>query len=81
MIKPIFAIKDEAAGIFMDPMTDINKDTAIRNFEFAFKNNQIINFRPSDFSLWHVADYDNESGEVLAVVPDLIMRGNDYGND
>lgn len=81
MIKPVFAMKDEAAGIFMDPMIDYNKDTAIRNFEFACKNNQVINFRPSDFSFWHVADFDNETGKVLAIVPDLIMRGNDYADD
>lgn len=79
MIKFMYAIRDEAAEVFLDPMIDQTDETAKRNFAYALKNNQMMGFRPSDFSLWQIAVYDSTSGSIEPLQSiKLLMRGNDY---
>lgn len=82
MIKNIYAVRDEAAEVFLDLMVDQTDETAKRNFAYACKNNGIMNFRPSDFSLWQLAVYDTIHGTIEPLAsPKLLMRGADYGEN
>ncbi|UPW40987.1 nonstructural protein [Sigmofec virus UA08Rod_5894] len=49
---------------------DTNLAVAVRNFDHVIGNRDLVYFtHPSDFSLYHVADFDTDSGRVLPVDP------------
>lgn len=64
MIYGIYSIRDVKTG-FLPPTVDVNDDSAIRNFHFAFtKTNSLFIAFPNDYSLYKLAEYDTESGSV-----------------
>ena len=75
MIHGMYSVRDEASAAFMPPTADLNNDTAMRNFSYALANNTMMKFKPADFSLWYVGDFDDRTGVVQAKDPLLIMRG------
>lgn len=77
MIYGLYAIRDMSAGVFTAPTVDINDKCAIRNFEQAMSNsNGMMHFRPSDFALYKIGDFDYESGLVIPITPiQMIMTG------
>ena len=75
MKKIMYAIKDTKAG-FLSPMIDSNDMTAARNFEYACKNNDVMAFCPSDFELYRLGEFDDESGKMIALdAPEFICNG------
>lgn len=68
----VYSVRDRLTG-FMTPTLDQSDSSAIRNFSMACdvgkRDTSLIAFRPADFSLYHVADFDTESGFVTSVVP------------
>lgn len=75
MIKGLYTVRDESSGLFMDVQVNINNDTAMRNFDYAMAKNDMMAFRPEDFSLWYIADYDDTTGIVEAKNPICLKRG------
>lgn len=72
----VFSIFDSAAGVFTSPTIDISNGSASRAFEQAVLNaGSVMNFRPDDFALYKVADFDVESGLMEPVVPPLFVLG------
>lgn len=79
MTYNIYAIKDDATT-FLVPTIDSTDAQAIRHFKFALTNseNSIMYFCKSDFSLYKIGTYDNESGVITPfAVPHLVFRGSD----
>lgn len=77
MIYPMFAVRDVNVG-FNAPMTDVNENTAKRNFTFAINdpNNGVMHFAPKDYDLYKIGTFDTESGLLLPEpVPVLICSG------
>lgn len=75
MKKNLYAIRDLKVG-FLAPMVDDNEDTAIRNFEYACAHNDIINFAPTDFELYHIGTFDTDSGVIdPCSIPTFICNG------
>lgn len=75
MKKNLYAIRDLKVG-FLAPMVDDNEASAMRNFEYACHNNDIINFAPSDFELYHIGTFDTDSGTIdPSPVPDFVCNG------
>lgn len=69
MIYGLYSMRDTKTG-FMAPSLDASDDAAIRNFYHAVATSDGILFTYSaDFSLWHLADFDADSGKILPVVP------------
>ena len=64
MIYGIYTVKDEASALFMPLQVNENNDVALRSFDYALQSNQLMQFRPEDFSLWYLADFDNETGII-----------------
>lgn len=78
MIKKLYSINDKLTG-YLSPMIDIDDFTATRNFEFACKNNDMMNFRPSDYSLYSIGEFNSDSGELIAnIPPKFIVSGSDF---
>lgn len=75
MILGIYTVRDEASTLFMALQTNDNNDVAIRSFDYAMASNEMMKFRPEDFSLWYLGDYDNVTGVVTAKDPMVLKRG------
>ncbi len=66
----IYSIFDEAAGIFTAPTIDISDESAIRNFQKACSEaGSMMNFKPSDFSLYAVGTWDTDTANIESFVP------------
>lgn len=76
MINSLYAIRDIHSG-FMQPMVDVNDETAKRNFAYMINNNPgVIAFRPADFELYLIGSIDSESGLLAPLVPcEFIVNG------
>lgn len=73
MTLNMYAIKDELNG-FITPIPFPNTETAQRYFREQKTNNLTIKETPSDFSLWEMGTFDNETGEYISNVK-MIERG------
>lgn len=76
MIINIYSIKDNVAG-FLQPTYSLYEPQALRDFSFALNQPGLMNFKPEDYSLWHVGKFDTETGEITGVVPKLIVHGSE----
>ncbi len=66
----IYCIYDEAAGVFTAPTIDISDESAIRNFQkMCADAGSMMNFKPSDFSLYAVGVFDAETANIESFVP------------
>lgn len=77
MIYNVYAIRDQKSQRFMQPMCDINDQTAQRGFSQAVNTpTGVIGFAPKDFDLYKVAMFDDEKGryEPLEVI-ELVCNG------
>lgn len=75
MIYGVYTVRDEASGLFMSVQTNDNNDVALRSFDYAMQSNDLMKFRPEDFSLWYIGDYDNTTGVLTAKDPMILKRG------
>lgn len=77
MIYNVYAIRDQKSGRFMQPMNDLNDQTAKRGFSQAVNNpNGIIGFAPKDFDLYRIAEFNDEVGQFIPMeVIELICNG------
>jgi len=65
MIQNAYSIKDVKANAFSAPFFSINDAVAQRSFEQAKNDpNTTINQNPQDFSLYRLATFDDQSGEL-----------------
>lgn len=75
MTRGVYTIRDEASALYMALQLNENNDVAIRNFDFAMAKNDMMNFRPEDFSLWYIGEYDDTTAIINPVPPQIIKRG------
>lgn len=62
----VYSIKDLKTG-FLPVTIEYNDDSAIRNFEHACSNADSLFFtHPSDYQMWKLGSYDNETGELIS---------------
>lgn len=65
MIQNAYSIKDAKANVFSAPFFSINDQVAQRSFEQASSDsNTTISQNPQDFSLYRLATFDDQSGEL-----------------
>ena len=75
MVNKVFAIRDVLNG-YGAPMLDHSDATASRNFKYAISSNPSIGFKPSDYELYCIGEYDSDTGSMIPLPsPILIMRG------
>lgn len=81
MIYRMYSILDNLSG-FMTPVLEQNDAIAMRNFQMACESQQaqsLMSFKPSDFMLYHIADFDTSTGIVKNVSPlELVCSGSDF---
>ena len=68
MLFGVYSIRDAKAG-FLAPTLDQNGDSAIRNFEHAIMiTDSMFMTHAVDFSLWHIADFETDTGTIVPLV-------------
>lgn len=75
MIRGIYTIRDESSTLFMNLQVNDNNDVAIRGFDYAMSSQELMKFRPEDFSLWYLGDYDDVTGIITGKDPICLKRG------
>lgn len=73
MKYPVYAVRDVHTG-FMTPTVDQNDASATRNFAHAVKQpTSLMNSHPKDYSLYRVGQFDTETGDLTACMPELVI--------
>lgn len=77
MIYPIYSIRDHKAGFSPQFIVQDNEQSAARGFAFLVSNDKsVMGFSPYDYDLYHVADFDVESGIMTPISPpQFIVNG------
>lgn len=79
MKKVICSVRDLTANVFALPFTSHNEGTATRDFAHAVNDPQsALNKSPSEFSLYHIGHFDDDTGLVTAVGPTLLCHASDF---
>ena len=65
--KVLVSVFDKVAGLYSPAMTEINPDSAIRNFKIGAKQNQQISACPEDYCLVLLGTVDDETGAIAPV--------------
>lgn len=81
----MYCMEDIKTG-FCTPTVDANDAAAVRNFASAVMQSQGVLFtHAEDFRLWHIADFDSESGVVTPLSPivhlsdgSAVLKGGKY---
>lgn len=77
MMLSIFAVFDSKAAVFGTPFFDQQEASAIRNFSDAVNDssnpNNMWHKHPEDFSLFHLGEFDNNSGELVPNIPKSLV--------
>lgn len=75
----IFSMRDVKAGSFGAPMHFVNRAVAIRSLSEAVKNPEsTLSKFPEDYQLFHVGDFDQNSGVVEALdAPNFVINVSD----
>lgn len=62
--KVLVSVFDKVAGLYSLVVTEVNSDSAIRNFKIGAKQNVQISSSPDDYCLVLLGTFDDESGEI-----------------
>lgn len=76
MIYHMYCVRDCLTG-FMSPTLEQSDPVAMRNFEMAVdsikRDRSLMAFRPSDYSLYRIADFDSDTGEIVPTFPPVTV--------
>lgn len=68
----LYSIRD-IKSTYMQVLTDVNDATAMRGFRQAcMVPDSIMALHPTDFALYRVGSFDADTGEVVAMSPQLL---------
>lgn len=78
----ICTILDERVGSYMRPMILRSRGEAMRLFQDSLKHpeNTTMRAHPEDFALYYLGSFDDETGIVVGVDPELLCRGKDFAD-
>lgn len=77
MTYPVYAIRDDKTQFMALLMTEQNDFAAKRQFDLMINSSMtIMSQNPGDFTLYKVADFDSETGEIVPKWPiEFIVNG------
>lgn len=75
-MKPVCAVYDKKIGLFDQPFTVRRQGEAIREWEHIIKDEKNrYGKNPEDYDLFHIANYDETTGEIISVKPHIHLAG------
>lgn len=73
----VYTMKD-IKSCYTHPFVDVNDNVAKRNFSAAINSKySVMNFFPEDYILFRIGEYDDQTGELLPIVPTIVCKGVD----
>lgn len=63
--KVLVSVYDKVAGLYSPVITEVNIDSAIRNFKLGAKQNTQVSACPQDYELHLICSFEDESGLVF----------------
>lgn len=79
MILKVYAIHDHAAGAYMVPHFMASHGLMNRAFSDAINDPQSnLHKHPDDYRLYYIGTYDDATGTLTPVKPELLSRGTDF---
>ena len=75
MIYPVYALRDAAAHAFLAPTLNSSDESARRDLARAVASDTtgMIGFKPSDFDLYRIGNYDAETGLLTPLSPVVLV--------
>lgn len=68
----LYAMRDNVQG-FLLPQAFVNDATSLREFQLlCSKKDTVYGFRPSDFSLYKIGEFDTETGDINSIPLEVI---------
>lgn len=65
MIIHMYTIKDTKSTAYHKPFYEVSNGIAIRTFtDLANNKDTVIGKHPEDFILYHIGEYDDETGKI-----------------
>lgn len=78
MIIGLYSIRDRKSG-FLPPTTDVNDDTAMRNFSFAVTSREPMFLAFSDdYDLYKIGEYNTDSGIIAPCPPEHLVSARSF---
>lgn len=76
--KVLVSVFDKVSQLYSPVMTEINKDSAIRNFKIGAKQNAQISACPQDYELRFLGYFNDETGCVYSQSePEILFEAKD----
>lgn len=72
---PYYSIFDRVSGLYASPSGFVNDETAKRAFSLGISRGQIPAENASDYALYHIGHFDDNSGEFLPEKPRFVIGG------
>lgn len=73
----LFAIHDRKTFVYLSPFASRSQVDAIRQIKSSFKDPAMLETpvgqHPEDFDLYHVAAFDDETGEIFPCKPPMLV--------
>ena len=80
----LYTIRDLTAQYYMQPFGARNHAEALRSFENAVKDTRnpdnLMAKHPSQFGLYFIGNFDDNTGQITAVPAESLGLGSDYAN-
>jgi hypothetical protein len=77
----MYSVFDTKSELFTAPHFMQSHGVAIRSFSSACEDeNTQFNKYPSDFNLYHVGEFNIETGEITSVIPKQICNASEFVN-
>ena len=75
----IYAVRDNAIEAFGQPIFVEAQGQAVRSFiDEANNPESMLNKHPEDFDLYHIGEYNKQTGAIMGVTPERIARAIDH---
>lgn len=68
--KVLVSVFDKVSNLYSPVMTEVNQESAVRNFKLGAKQNPQISACPDDYELRLVGFWDDETGKVVSFLGD-----------
>lgn len=71
----ICCMRDQLTG-YMNPFGCANLKVAERDFKILINDDaQSLHYNPQHFDLYHLGEFDTDTGKLSPIEPDLILTG------
>lgn len=60
----VYSIRDRVTGLYSEPFYSVNKQSALRNFNYLMSNAKMVS---SDCELYSIGSFNNETGVFSAL--------------